>query len=84
MLKLCQRSKDELFSIALYNWLIQADLTDKLLQVKMVFYSNIINFPVGKVNHSSDFLVGWESLDCELGDITFLLALPLSRYDITP
>ncbi|ELW53479.1 Nuclear pore complex protein Nup155 [Tupaia chinensis] len=37
MLKLAQRSKDELFSIALYNWLIQADLADKLLQVKTNF-----------------------------------------------
>ncbi|XP_021570317.1 nuclear pore complex protein Nup155 isoform X2 [Carlito syrichta] len=37
MLKLAQRSKDELFSIALYNWLIQADLADKLLQVASPF-----------------------------------------------
>uniref|UniRef100_A0A2K5L4S8 Nucleoporin 155 n=1 Tax=Cercocebus atys TaxID=9531 RepID=A0A2K5L4S8_CERAT len=37
MLKLSQRSKDELFSIALYNWLIQADLADKLLQVASPF-----------------------------------------------
>lgn len=43
MLKLSQRSKDELFSIALYNWLIQADLADKLLQVKQFFYSSIVN-----------------------------------------
>lgn len=34
MLRLAQRSADELFSIALYNWLIQADLADKLLQVR--------------------------------------------------
>ncbi|XP_041111016.1 nuclear pore complex protein Nup155-like [Polyodon spathula] len=33
MLGLAQRSNDELFHIALYNWLIQADLTDKLLEV---------------------------------------------------
>uniref|UniRef100_A0A8C2T5F5 Nucleoporin 155 n=1 Tax=Coturnix japonica TaxID=93934 RepID=A0A8C2T5F5_COTJA len=33
MLKLAQRSTDELFSTALYNWLIQVDLADKLLQV---------------------------------------------------
>ncbi|XP_031414368.1 nuclear pore complex protein Nup155 [Clupea harengus] len=33
MLGLAQRSQDELFHIALYNWLIQADLTDKLLEV---------------------------------------------------
>ncbi|XP_038589686.1 nuclear pore complex protein Nup155 [Micropterus salmoides] len=33
ILGLAQRSQDELFHIALYNWLIQADLTDKLLQV---------------------------------------------------
>ncbi|XP_046901135.1 nuclear pore complex protein Nup155 isoform X1 [Hypomesus transpacificus] len=33
MLTLAQRSHDELFHIALYNWLIQADLTDKLLEV---------------------------------------------------
>ncbi|CAB1352906.1 unnamed protein product, partial [Coregonus sp. 'balchen'] len=30
---LAQKSQDELFHIALYNWLIQADLTDKLLEV---------------------------------------------------
>ncbi|XP_063068284.1 nuclear pore complex protein Nup155 isoform X2 [Engraulis encrasicolus] len=33
MLGLAQRSHDELFHIALYNWLIQADLADKLLEV---------------------------------------------------
>uniref|UniRef100_A0A8C5EGR8 Nuclear pore complex protein Nup155 n=1 Tax=Gouania willdenowi TaxID=441366 RepID=A0A8C5EGR8_GOUWI len=33
MLGLAQRSQDELFHIALYNWLIQADLTDKLLEL---------------------------------------------------
>lgn len=33
MIGLAQRSQDELFHIALYNWLIQADLTDKLLEV---------------------------------------------------
>ncbi|NXL54435.1 NU155 protein, partial [Podilymbus podiceps] len=37
MLKLAQRSTDELFSIALYNWLIQVDLADKLLQVTAPF-----------------------------------------------
>ncbi|NXJ15091.1 NU155 protein, partial [Odontophorus gujanensis] len=37
MLKLAQHSTDELFSIALYNWLIQADLADKLLQVTAPF-----------------------------------------------
>ena len=35
MLGLAQRSQDELFHIALYNWLIQADLTDKLLEVRV-------------------------------------------------
>ncbi|XP_068608928.1 nuclear pore complex protein Nup155 [Brachionichthys hirsutus] len=33
VLVLAQRSQDELFHIALYNWLIQVDLTDKLLEV---------------------------------------------------
>ncbi|XP_076159281.1 nuclear pore complex protein Nup155 isoform X1 [Alosa pseudoharengus] len=33
MLGLAQRSQDELFHIALYNWLIQTDLADKLLEV---------------------------------------------------
>ncbi|XP_066568276.1 nuclear pore complex protein Nup155 isoform X2 [Amia ocellicauda] len=33
MIGLAQRSKDELFHIALYNWLIKVDLTDKLLEV---------------------------------------------------
>ncbi|KFP73285.1 Nuclear pore complex protein Nup155, partial [Acanthisitta chloris] len=37
MLKLAQRSTDELFSIALYNWLIQVDLADKLLEVTAPF-----------------------------------------------
>ncbi|KAF7243992.1 hypothetical protein EYD10_09814 [Varanus komodoensis] len=37
MLKLAQRSTDELFSIALYNWLVQADLSDKLLQINSPF-----------------------------------------------
>lgn len=37
MIKLAQRSQDELFSIALYNWLIQADLADKLLQIASPF-----------------------------------------------
>uniref|UniRef100_A0A8C6JV44 Nuclear pore complex protein Nup155 n=1 Tax=Melopsittacus undulatus TaxID=13146 RepID=A0A8C6JV44_MELUD len=37
MLKLAQRSTDEVFSTTLYNWLIQVDLTDKLLQVTAPF-----------------------------------------------
>ncbi|XP_061215354.1 nuclear pore complex protein Nup155 [Neopsephotus bourkii] len=37
MLKLAQHSTDELFSTTLYNWLIQVDLTDKLLQVTAPF-----------------------------------------------
>ncbi|XP_041042883.1 nuclear pore complex protein Nup155 isoform X1 [Carcharodon carcharias] len=37
MLKLAQRSTDELFNIALFNWLIQADLMDKLLEVNSPF-----------------------------------------------
>ncbi|XP_066473036.1 nuclear pore complex protein Nup155 isoform X2 [Tiliqua scincoides] len=37
MLKLAQRSTDQVFSIALYSWLIQADLSDKLLQVNSPF-----------------------------------------------
>ncbi|KAM8961578.1 nuclear pore complex protein Nup155 [Pelodytes ibericus] len=37
MLKLAQRSADELFNIALFNWLIQADLTDKLLELNSPF-----------------------------------------------
>lgn len=41
MLKLAQRSTDELFSIALYNWLIQADLADKLLQVSLSVHSEL-------------------------------------------
>lgn len=39
MLDLAQRSQDELFHIALYNWLIQADLTDKLLEVQQRYQS---------------------------------------------
>ncbi|XP_056402290.1 nuclear pore complex protein Nup155 isoform X2 [Hyla sarda] len=37
MLKLSQRSPDELFNIALFNWLIQADLSDKLLELNSPF-----------------------------------------------
>ncbi|KAM9329214.1 nuclear pore complex protein Nup155 [Gastrophryne carolinensis] len=37
MLKLAQRSTDELFNIALFNWLLQADLTDKLLELNSPF-----------------------------------------------
>ncbi|XP_053557191.1 nuclear pore complex protein Nup155 [Bombina bombina] len=37
MLKLAQRSTDELFNIALFNWLIQADLADKLLELNSPF-----------------------------------------------
>ncbi|XP_061119630.1 nuclear pore complex protein Nup155 isoform X2 [Conger conger] len=37
MINLTQRSQDELFHIALCNWLIQADLTDKLLEVNSLF-----------------------------------------------
>ncbi|XP_016110935.1 nuclear pore complex protein Nup155-like [Sinocyclocheilus grahami] len=37
MLGLAQRSQDELFHIALYNCLIQADLTDKLLEVNSLY-----------------------------------------------
>lgn len=37
ILGLAQRSQDELFHIAMYNWLIQADLTDKLLEVMCPF-----------------------------------------------
>ncbi|XP_018603651.1 nuclear pore complex protein Nup155 isoform X2 [Scleropages formosus] len=33
LLSLAQKSQDELFHIALYNWLIQADLTEKLLEI---------------------------------------------------
>lgn len=79
MLKLSQRSKDELFSIALYNWLIQADLADKLLQVKrwffiaiLLFYiSNIISFPGGQSGplcyFSSYSSPDWDSLYCGVG-----------------
>ncbi|XP_075040329.1 nuclear pore complex protein Nup155 [Mixophyes fleayi] len=37
ILRLAQRSTDELFNIALFNWLIQADLTDKLLELNSLF-----------------------------------------------
>ncbi|XP_035247718.1 nuclear pore complex protein Nup155 [Anguilla anguilla] len=37
VISLAQRSQDELFHIALCNWLIQADLTDKLLEVNSLF-----------------------------------------------
>lgn len=47
MLGLAQRSQDELFHIALYNWLIQADLTDKLLEVLSV-QLKIFNFYCSK------------------------------------
>ncbi|NXH16466.1 NU155 protein, partial [Bucco capensis] len=37
MLKLAQRSTDELCSVALYSWLVQAGLEDKLLEVTSPF-----------------------------------------------
>lgn len=52
MLSLAQRSQDELFHIAMYNWLIQADLTDKLLEVAspyVLFISTSVNI---KYDHS--------------------------------
>ena len=48
MLQLAQRSQDELFHIALYNWLIQADLTEKLLEVNMCFLS-LFKVAVGSI-----------------------------------
>ena len=49
MLQLAQRSQDELFHIALYNWLIQADLTEKLLEVNMCFHS-LFTVAVGSIH----------------------------------
>lgn len=51
MLGLAQRSQDELFHIALYNWLIQADLTDKLLEVRVLLIDvcNLCILPIDAI-----------------------------------
>ncbi|XP_048876664.1 nuclear pore complex protein Nup155 [Brienomyrus brachyistius] len=59
VLQLAQRSQDELFHIALYNWLIQADLTEKLLEVNSPYLEEhlmrMIKQDQNKV-HSMDLL----------------------------
>lgn len=51
MLGLAQRSQDELFHIALYNWLIQADLTDKLLEVGHASHATLPKMSPGVTHH---------------------------------
>ncbi|XP_028318058.1 nuclear pore complex protein Nup155-like [Gouania willdenowi] len=51
MLGLAQRSQDELFHVALYNWLIQADLTDKLLELNSPYLEEHLKHMI-KQNHS--------------------------------
>lgn len=62
MLGLAQRSQDELFHIALYNWLIQADLTDKLLEVVYLIVVHVCAYSISKAYCFHFFLICTEKL----------------------
>ncbi|KAM9820794.1 nuclear pore complex protein Nup155 [Neosynchiropus ocellatus] len=77
MLGLAQRSKDELFHIALYNWLIQADLTDKLLEVNSPYLEehlmHMIKRDQSKV-HNMDLLWRYYEKNRNFGKAAHVLA----------
>uniref|UniRef100_A0A3B3YKM1 Nuclear pore complex protein Nup155 n=1 Tax=Poecilia mexicana TaxID=48701 RepID=A0A3B3YKM1_9TELE len=77
MLGLAQRSQDELFHIALYNWLIQADLTDKLLEVNSPYLEehlmHIIKQDQSKV-HNMDLLWRYYEKNRNFGKAAHVLA----------
>uniref|UniRef100_A0A4W4F627 Nuclear pore complex protein Nup155 n=1 Tax=Electrophorus electricus TaxID=8005 RepID=A0A4W4F627_ELEEL len=77
MLGLAQRSQDELFHIALYNWLIQADLTDKLLEVNSPYLEDhlmhIIKQDQSKVRNM-DLLWRYYEKTCSFGRAAHVLA----------
>uniref|UniRef100_A0AAX7TXA1 Nucleoporin 155 n=1 Tax=Astatotilapia calliptera TaxID=8154 RepID=A0AAX7TXA1_ASTCA len=77
MLGLAQRSQDELFHIALYNWLIQADLTDKLLEVNSPYLEehlmHMIKQDQSKV-HNMDLLWRYYEKNRNFGKAAHVLA----------
>lgn len=77
MLGLAQRSQDELFHIALYNWLIQADLTDKLLEVNSLHLEehlmHMIKQDQSKV-HNMDLLWRYYEKNRNFGKAAHVLA----------
>ncbi|XP_011603164.2 nuclear pore complex protein Nup155 isoform X1 [Takifugu rubripes] len=76
-LGLAQRSQDELFHIAMYNWLIQADLTDKLLEVNSPYLEehlmHMIKQDQNKV-HNMDLLWRYYEKSCSFGKAAHVLA----------
>uniref|UniRef100_A0A8C6MDC4 Nucleoporin 155 n=1 Tax=Nothobranchius furzeri TaxID=105023 RepID=A0A8C6MDC4_NOTFU len=77
MLGLAQRSQDELFHIALYNWLIQADLSDKLLEVNSPYLEehlmHMIRQDQSKV-HNMDLLWRYYEKNRNFGKAAHVLA----------
>lgn len=77
VLSLSQRSQDELFHIALYNWLIQADLTDKLLEVNSPYLEDhlmhMIKQDQSKV-HNMDLLWRYYEKNRNFGKAAHVLA----------
>ncbi|XP_041667339.1 nuclear pore complex protein Nup155 isoform X1 [Cheilinus undulatus] len=77
ILGLAQRSQDELFHIALYNWLIQADLTDKLLEVNSPYLEehlmHMIKQDQSKV-HNMDLLWRYYEKNRNFGKAAHVLA----------
>lgn len=77
MLGLAQRSQDELFHIALYNWLIQADLADKLLEVNSLHLEehlmHMIKQDQSKV-HNMDLLWRYYEKNRNFGKAAHVLA----------
>uniref|UniRef100_A0A8C4GQF9 Nuclear pore complex protein Nup155 n=1 Tax=Dicentrarchus labrax TaxID=13489 RepID=A0A8C4GQF9_DICLA len=77
ILGLAQRSQDELFHIALYNWLIQADLTDKLLEVNSPYLEehlmHMIKQDQSKV-HNMDLLWRYYEKNRNFGKASHVLA----------
>ncbi|XP_075900928.1 nuclear pore complex protein Nup155 [Nelusetta ayraudi] len=77
ILGLAQRSQDELFHIALYNWLIQADLTDKLLEVNSPYLEDhlmhMIKQDQSKV-HNMDLLWRYYEKNRNFGKAAHVLA----------
>ncbi|XP_056146577.1 nuclear pore complex protein Nup155 [Lampris incognitus] len=77
MLGLAQRSQDELFHIALFNWLIQADLTDKLLQVNSPYLEEHLMHMIKKDQNkvrNMDLLWRYYEKSCNFGKAAHVLA----------
>ncbi|XP_061590072.1 nuclear pore complex protein Nup155 isoform X2 [Cololabis saira] len=77
MLGLAQRSQDELFHIALYNWLIQADLTDKLLELNSPYLEEHLMHMIKKDQskvHNLDLLWRYYEKNRDFGKAAHVLA----------